>query len=137
MKRLLCLFLLLCLVPVSCMADPGVTLCYRMNHYASAYNEDHPGYFSYDTMMIDVFIMDDFKTAYYMKTTWADGDVDTTGYVKCTFEKGPDSKYVLSFPNGEVMHFYYDDESRFWLEMDGGAFHLLRCEQFDLKNDLK
>lgn len=137
MKRFLSLLLVLSILPVAALADPGVVLCYRMNHYAAAFNEDHPGYFDYDTMIIDLYLMDDFKTAYYSKTIWANGKIDTTGFVRCTVTSAGDGKHVLSFPNQETMIFYYDEDSRLWLQMENGSFHLLECERFDIKNDLK
>ena len=138
MKRFLCLLLLLCLVPLFSLADPGVALCYRMYFYAAEYNEDHPGYFSFDTMVIDLYFMDDFSTAYYCQTEWAGGSVDTTGYTLCTVSgKGPDGKRTLSFPNGQTMSFFYDDAGEFWLEMNNGTYHLLPCERFDVRQDLK
>jgi hypothetical protein len=136
MKRFFCILFVLVLLPVISFADPGVVLCYRMNHYAAAYNEDHPGYFDYDTMMVDLYMMDDFKTAYYMKTVWTDGKIDTTGFVHCTIQKS-DGKYSLIFDDGSCFYFYYDDASNLWLEMNGGSFHLLECERFNIKTDFK
>ena len=136
MKRFICLLFVLFLLPVVSFADPGVVLCYRMNHYAAAYNEDHPGYFNYDTMIVDLYLMDDFKTAYYSKTVWSDGNIETTGFVKCTTSRTADGKYFLSFPNGEIMQFYYDD-SKLWLQMDNGIYHLLECERFNIQEDLR
>ena len=139
MKRLLAFVLVFCVfLSVSCaFADPGVTLCYRMNFYAAAYNEKDPGYFDFDTLIIDVYFMDDFATAYYSKTMWISGKINTTGFVPCTVSKGPGSKHTLSFDNGEKMYFYYDENGEFWLEMENGIFHLLPCELFDLRKDLK
>ena len=138
MKRFICFFLtLLLFVPAVSFADPGVVLCYRMNHYAAAYNEDHPGYFDYDTMIIDVYLMDDFTTAYYVETEFKDGEINTSGYVKCTVSKGSNNDHILTFPNGQTMSFYYDDEGRFWLKMDHGSYHLLECERFVISEDLK
>ena len=137
MKKLLALTLVLLLVPLASLADPGVALCYRMNFYASAYNEDNPGAFDFDTMIIDVYLMDDFSTAYYCKTTWASGKIETTGYARCTVSSAPDKKHLLSFDNGEKMYFFYDDAGEFWLEMENGTYHLLPCETFDIKKDLK
>lgn len=137
MKKLFCLLLVLMLFPVLSFADPGVVLSYRMNLYGSQYNEDHPGSLPFDTMMIDVYLMDDFNTAYYCKTIWSDGNIDTTGYAKCTVSDGDNSRHVLTFDNGEVMSFYYDENNAFWLEMENGTYHLLPCERFDLRSDLK
>ena len=136
MKKLFCLLLVLFLLPVVSLADPGVVLCYRMNHYAAAYNEDHPGYFAYDSMIVDLYLMDDFKTAYYSKTIWSSGSIETTGLVKCTTARTADGKYLLSFPNGETMQFYYED-SKLWLQMDNGIYHLLECERFNIQEDLR
>ena len=137
MKRIICLLFVLILVPSISFSDPGVVLCYRMNHYAAAYNDNNPGYFDYDTMMIDVYLMDDFTTAYYVKTLWVDGEIETTGYVKCTVSKGNNHDHILTFPNSETMSFYYDDNGEFWLKMTNGTFHLLECKEFEIKNDLK
>ena len=139
MKKLLAVFLILALLlPVAAFSDPGVALCYRMNFYAAAYNELYPGSFDFDTMIIDLYFMDDFQTAYYCKTIWSDGSIDTTGYVQCTVSaKDPDGKRHLLFPTGEQMTFDYDDDGAFWLEMENGTYHLLPCEQFNLKKDLK
>ena len=138
MKKLICLILVLLSLPVLSFADPGVALCYRMNFYAAAYNDSVPGSFDFDTMIIDLYFMDDFTTAYYCKTLWTNGSINTTGYVKCAVSsKGADGKRMLDFPNNEQMAFYYDDEGYLWLEMENGAYHLLPCERFDIKNDLK
>lgn len=138
MKKLICLLVALLFLPVASLADPGVALCYRMNFYAAAYNEYLSDPFDFDTMIIDVYFMDDFSTAYYCKTLWSNGTIDTTGYVKCTVSsKGADGKRRLDFPNGETMYFFYDDDSNFWLEMENGTFHLFPCEQLDLKKDMK
>jgi len=138
MKKLIALVLVLVFVPVLSFADPGVVLCYRLNHYAAAYNEDHPGYFDYDTMIIDVYLMDDFSTAYYSKTYFRNGKIETTGFIPCTVssKKTEDGKRALLFPNGEIMYFYYED-GEFWLQMENGAYHMLECEYFNLPEDLK
>ena len=136
MKRFVCLLFVLILIPVVSLAGTGVVLCYRMNHYAAAYNEDHPGYFAYDSMIIDLYLMDDFKTAYYSKTVWSGDAVESTGFVKCTVSDTSDKKHLLSFPNGETMLFYYD-EGELWLQMENGTYHLLKCERFDIQQDLR
>ena len=136
MKKLFCLLFLLLFLPLSSSADPGVVLCYRMNHYAAAYNENHPGYFPYDTMIVDVYLMDDFKTAYYTKTEWIDGKIETTGFVKCIVSKGENNNYVLTFPNNEKMYFDYDENGDFWLTMEYGTYRLYECERFEIKTDL-
>ena len=138
MKKLLAFLLILLFIPVFSFADPGVALCYRMNLYAAAYNDLYPGTFDCDTMIIDLYFMDDFATAYYCKTMWINGSIDTTGYVKCTVSsKDSDGKRRLDFPNNEKMYFYYDESGNFWLEMENGTYHLLPCDKFDLKKDLK
>lgn len=137
MNRFFCIVLVLVLLPLFALADPGVVLCYRMVFYSASYNERTPGAFDFDSMSVDVYLMDDFTTAYYMKTTWTDGSVDTTGFVRCALSDGPDSKHTLTFPNGEKMYFYYDDDGEFWLEMQEGAVHMYPCEYFDLMKDLK
>ena len=138
MKRFFCFLLALALLPVVSLADPGVCLCYRMNHYAAAYNENHPGYFDYDSLIIDLYFMDDFSTAYYCKTTWADGAVETTGYVLCTVSaKNPDGTRLLTFPNGENMSFFYED-GELWLSMQNGTYHLREFDElFDVNKDLR
>ena len=137
MKRFVFVFLILMMFSFVSFADPGVVLCYRMNHYAAAYNEDHPGYFDYDSMFIDVYLMDDFSTAYYVKTEFANGKLETTGYVPCTVSKGSNNDHILTFPDGSTMSFYYDDDGRFWLKMEYGTYHLLECERFNISEDLK
>ena len=137
MRRFFCILFALVMLPVFSFADPGVVLCYRMNHYAAAYNENHPGYFDYDSMIIDLYIMDDFQTAYYSKNIWSNGNIESTGFVKCTISRSSDKKHLLSFPNGELMSFYYDESGKFWLEMENGIYHLLECEQFNIQEDLR
>ena len=134
MKRFLSAFLALCLFPVFCLADPGVVLSYRLNHYAAADNELFPGSFPYDSMFIDIYLMDDFKTLYYSKTLFVDGSIETTGLAACQIEK-IDGKYNFVLPSGEKMSFYYDDEGSFWLDMSGGLFKLYPCERFSIKKD--
>lgn len=137
MKRFFCFLFVLVLLPLVSFADPGVVLCYRMNFYAASYNDDHPGYFDYDSMIIDVYLMDDFQTAYYSKNTWKNGSIESTGFVKCSILKTENGRHPLSFPNGEMMYFYYDEDGRFWLEMENGTYHLLECERFNVQEDLK
>ena len=138
MKKLLAFLLALSLLlSASALADPGVTLCYRMIFDATPYNRSQPGALDFDSLLIDVWLMNDFTTAYYTKTTWQNGSVETTGLVRCTVSDGPDKKHALDFPNGERMYFYYDSDKQFWLEMDNGTYHLYPCEFFDLQKDLK
>lgn len=134
MKRIISLVILLCLIPVYCFADPGVVLCYRLNHYAAADNEKYPGSFPYDSMFIDIYLMDDFKTLYYSKMLFSDGSVTSTGLVSCLIEK-KDGHYFFSLPSGERMSFSYDASGEFWLDMSGGLFRLYPCEQFDIQTD--
>jgi hypothetical protein len=87
-------------------------------------------------MIIDLYLMDDFQTAYYTKNIWSNGKIESTGFVKCTVSKS-DGKHRLSFPNGETMAFYYDESGKLWLEMENGTYRLLECEQFNIQEDLK
>ena len=100
--------------------------------YGFIRGEDGKDYFFH----YSVLVMDDFKTAYYSKTVWSGDAVESTGFVKCTVSDTSDKKHLLSFPNGETMLFYYD-EGELWLQMENGTYHLLKCERFDIQQDLR
>ena len=134
MKRFFALVLALCCVSITCCADPGVCLCYRLYQYAAADNDLHPGSFPYDSMFIDLYLMDDFKTLYYCKNVFSNGKIESTGFASCVLSKQED-QYHFILPSGESMYFYYDDSGDFWLHMDGGSLRLYPCEQFRIQTD--
>ena len=140
MKKLITVILILTLIlPATAAygADLYVSSKYSTFVDAELYNAFFNAGFNFDSQLIDLIIMSDFKTAYYSKEEWANGQRITTGMVKCDYA-ATSGKFTITFPNGEVFDGYYDDNGEdVWLNLGGAYFRLCPVHYFDISKDFK
>lgn len=139
MKKLITIIMAVALVfPAVAGAVTCVSEVYTLFIDADLYNRTYAAGFNYDSMVFDLIIMSDGKTAYYNKQKWVDGYRTTTDVVECVFSSDGET-FKLTFPDRSVMDGYYDpDGSSLWLNLGQRTyFRFYPARRYDISIDYK
>lgn len=123
MKKLLTMILALALIlPVAASAATHVSEVYTLFIDAYTLNREYQAGFDFDSMIFDLIVLSDGKTAYYNKQTWTDGIRTATEIVECGFSSDGDD-FVIHFPNGDEFKGYFDpDGNGAWVNLGGTTY---------------
>lgn len=141
MKRFLCLFFAVvfsCVVCVS-FADESVNIS---THYSlfidSNYAKSAKGdrYYDFDTLCLDIYVMEGNKTAYIIESKTYSGLFLTTGSQKYNIMERPDGSWLFSTDNGAYFYGYFDENGEdMWVTMYGGELRLKPINRFSIYSD--
>lgn len=140
MKKLFAILIALAiLVPVvACASNLYVDRRYTLFIDGNLYNAFFSAGFDFETQIIDIYFLSDYKSAYYCKQEWKkDSGYTSTGMVDCTFSY-KSGKFYLTFPDGSYFEGYDDEnEEDLWLNLGGGTFKFILDHSFDIQKDWK
>ena len=137
MKKLITIILILAMIlPAAAIASTCVSDVYTLFIDADMYNRLYKSGFDFDSMVFDLIVMSDGKTAYYSKQTWKNGMRTTTDVVECRITSDS-SSFTLSFPDGSTLSGYYDpDQNGVWINLGGTAyFRFSSVHRYDVSED--
>lgn len=141
MKRFLCLILaivLSCVVLVS-FADESVNIA---THYSLFIDSNYAlaakgaRYFDFDTLCLDIYVMEGNKTAYVIESKTYSGLFLTTGSQKYNIMERPDGSWLFSKDNGEYFYGIFDENgSDLWVTLYDGELRLKPVDSFSIYTD--
>lgn len=137
MKKLIIIILILAMfLPEAASAGTHVDNVYTLYIDAYMYNRTYGSNFDFDSMIFDLIITTDGRTAYYCKQTWKNGIRTTTDMMECKITSNSDT-FLLTFPTGEEMDGYYDPEGNgVWMNLGGKTyFRFVTIPSYDITKD--
>jgi hypothetical protein len=139
MKRFLCC--LFVLVLLSCSVSLAVADKHLYNHYAllidgNFYNEFFGAHFDYDTILLDIYLCDNFRDGYMYKEMWSGGEKTSPGF-SAFYYSSTGKDFTLTFKDGSSISGYWDDnDDDIWISSGDVYFRLCPVHYFDMNKDM-
>ena len=139
MKKLITIILILAmLLPAAASAASYVYDVY--NHFIDGnyYNRTFGSGFDFDSMLFELIVMSDERTAYWSKQSWTDGIRSATDVIECKFSSNG-STFTISFPDGTEFDGFYDqDGNGVWVCLGSNTyFRFSPVHSYDAVEDYK
>lgn len=141
MKRFLSLLFAVvfsCLsVPASAEDPVRISTHYSLfidSNYATSAKGDH--YYDFDTLCLDIYILEGNKTAFLIESKTYSGLFLTSGSQKYHIMERPDGSLLFSMDNGAYFYGYFDENgSDLWVTYYDAQVRLKPVASFSIFND--
>lgn len=138
MKRFICLFIALAMIPMAALAD-RVALS---EHYAlfisgGAGTAGKGALFDFDSLSADLYLMEDGQTGYLCTTKCFAGVFITTGMIKITISDQAGTLYFVDDNGGFVTAVYDENGEDLWISLEGHQFRMSKVRDLAYFDDVK